>query len=146
MSADTRTYRSLHPERSFLGKIFLILVLLFGASLYFPQTRPTVLDWLAPVINPALTWQTRSEMGQITRELQMINREGQILPEPGEDFSQWLARNFQGGSSRDAWGNEYSLVVWPDSVGIVSRGPDTVLNTADDVLETARVQRQRRRR
>ncbi len=129
-----------------MGKLFLILVLLFGASLYFPQTRPVVLDWLAPVINPALTWQTRGEMRQITRELQMLNREGQILPTPGQDFSEWMARNFQGGSSRDAWGNEYSLVVWPDSLGVLSRGPDLELSTKDDMLESVRIPRQRRRR
>lgn len=129
-----------------LGKLFVFLAIALGAGLYFPSTRPVILDWLAPVINPALTWQTRGEMGQITRKLQMINREGQPIPTPGEDFSDWMVRNFQGGSSRDAWGNEYSLVVWGDSVGVVSRGPDLEVNTPDDVVESARIQRQRRSR
>lgn len=129
-----------------MGKLFVVLVLLLGAGLYFPNTRPVILEWASPVINPALTWQTRSEMGQVTRKLQLINREGQQLPEPGQEFSDFLVRTFQGGSSRDAWGNEYYLVVWPDSVGVVSRGPDLEINTADDVVETARIQRQRRRR
>lgn len=129
-----------------LGKIFVILVLLLGAGLYFPSTRPAILDFLSPVINPALVWQTRSEMAQITRRLQMINREGQPIPAQGQEFSEWMVRNFQGGSSRDSWGNEYTLVTWPDSVGVVSRGPDLEINTADDVVETARIQRQRRRR
>ncbi|MFO8172936.1 MAG: hypothetical protein R6T96_01540, partial [Longimicrobiales bacterium] len=105
-----------------LGKIFVLTAILLGAGLYFPSTRPTILDVLAPVINPALIWQTRGEMAQITRELQMINRQGQSLPAPGQDFSEWMVRNFQGGSSRDSWGNEYSLVTWPDSIAIVSRG------------------------
>lgn len=104
------------------------------------------MDVLAPVINPALIWQTRGEMGQITRELQMINREGRRLPAAGQEFSDWMVRNFQAGSSRDAWGNEYSLVTWPDSVGVLSRGPDLEIGTPDDVMETARIQRQRRRR
>lgn len=129
-----------------MGKLFVVLVLLLGAGLYFPDTRPVILEWASPVINPALTWQTRSEMEQVTRKLQLINREGQQLPEPGQEFSDFLVRTFQGGSSQDAWGNEYYLVVWPDSIGVVSRGPDLEINTADDVVETARIQRQRRRR
>lgn len=129
-----------------MGKFLLFLLLGLGAALYFPQTRPVVLDTLAPVLNPILTWQTKGEMGQITRELQMINREGQALPEPGEEFQAWMGRNFQGGDSEDGWGNAYSLVTWPDSVGIVSRGPDLELNTSDDIVETAMIPRQRRRR
>lgn len=129
-----------------LGKLFLFLILALGAALYFPQTRPVVVETLAPVMNPVLAWQTRSEMDQIARELQMINREGQALPERGEEFLAWMGRNFQGGSSVDAWGNVYSLVVWDDSVGIVSRGPDLEVNTGDDLMETAIIPRQRRRR
>jgi len=129
-----------------LGKFLLFLLLGLGAALYFPQTRPVVLDTLAPVLNPILTWQTKGEMAQITRELQMINREGQALPEPGEDFQAWMGRNFQGGDREDSWGNPYTLVTWPDSVGVVSKGPDLEIHTPDDILETALIPRQRRRR
>ena len=129
-----------------MGKIIFFLLLCLGAALYFPRTRPVVLDTLAPVMNPVLTWQTRGEMDQIARELQMINREGQALPEPGQEFLAWMGRNFQGGDSEDAWGSAYSLRIWPDSVGIISNGPDLELNTDDDILETALIPRQRRRR
>ena len=129
-----------------MGKIFVVLLLALGAALYLPGTRPVVLDTLAPVLNPVLTWQTRSEMDQIARELQMINREGQALPERGEEFQAWMGRNFQGGSSEDSWGNPYTLVIWPDSVGILSKGPDLEVNTADDIMETALIPRQRRKR
>ncbi len=129
-----------------MGKFLLFLLLGLGAALYFPQTRPVVLDTLAPVLNPILTWQTKGEMAQITRELQMINREGQALPEPGEDFQAWMGRNFQGGDREDSWGNPYALVTWPDSVGVVSMGPDLEIHTADDIVETALIPRQRRRR
>lgn len=104
------------------------------------------MDTLAPVLNPVFAWQTRSEMDQIARELQMINREGQALPEPGEEFNAWMGRNFQGGSSVDAWGNPYRLLIWDDSVGISSRGPDLEIDTADDLREAALIPRQRRRR
>lgn len=129
-----------------MGKLFVVLLLALGAALYFPSTRPVVLDTLAPVLNPVLTWQTRSEMSQIARELQMINREGQALPQPGEEFMAWMGRHYQGGSSEDGWGNPYTLLIWPDSVGILSRGPDLEINTPDDVMETALIPRQRRRR
>ena len=129
-----------------MGKLFVFLLLALGAALYFPKTRPVVLDTLAPVLNPVLSWQTRSEMDQIARELQMINREGQALPERGEEFQAWMGRNFQGGSSVDGWGNPYSLLIWEDSVGIRSRGPDLEINTTDDLVETAIIPRQRRRR
>ena len=129
-----------------MGKLFLFLLLALGAALYFPSTRPVVMDTLAPVLNPLFAWQTRSEMDQIARELQMINREGQALPEPGEEFNAWMGRNFQGGSSVDAWGNPYRLLIWDDSVGISSRGPDLEIDTTDDLRETALIPRQRRRR
>ncbi len=129
-----------------MGKFLLLLILALGASLYFPQTRPVVLDVLAPVLNPALTWQTKGEMSQIARELQTLNREGQVLPAPGQAFQTWIGRHFQGGDQEDAWGTPYTLRVWTDSVGIVSNGPDLEIDTPDDVIETALIQRQRRSR
>ena len=129
-----------------MGKLFLLLLLSLGAALYFPTSRAVVLDVAAPVLNPALAWQCRGEMNRITRELQMINREGQAIPSRGQDFAEWMVRNFQGGSGRDAWGNEYTLLTWPDSIGILSNGPDLEVNTEDDIIQTARIQRQRRGR
>lgn len=126
--------------------MIVIAACLFGAALYFPKTREAILDFLAPAMNPVLTWQTRGEMSQIARELQTINRQGGNLPAEGEHFAQWLTRNFQGGSSLDAWGNAYTLRIWRDSVGVISRGPDLTLNTADDVVRTERIQSQRNRR
>ena len=55
-----------------LGKIIILLALALGAALYFPQSRPVVLDTFAPVINPVLRWQTNGELNQILRELQTI--------------------------------------------------------------------------
>lgn len=126
-----------------MGKLVLLLLLGLGAALYFPQTRPVVLDTMAPVLNPVLIWQTNGEMDRIARELQRMNREGQTLPARGKAFNQWMDRNFQGGSRQDAWGNDYSLVVWPDSVGVVSNGPDLELDTPDDLVAAAVIQRQR---
>ena len=128
-----------------MGKLILILLLALGAGLYFPQTRGVIMEFVAPALNPLLAWQTRGEMEQIARELQNLNRQGDPLPAEGEEFGHWVARRFQGGSSLDAWGHSYSLKIWPDSVGIISSGPDAQVRTGDDILHTARIQRQRRR-
>lgn len=125
------------------GKVVLLIILVVGAGLYFPSTRPALLDTLGPVINPALGWQSRAEMDQITRKLQMINREGQPIPSKGQDFAEWMVRNFPGGKSRDSWDNEYTIEIWPDSVGIVSKGADLEIRTPDDLIKTVRIQRQR---
>jgi hypothetical protein len=133
--------------RKLIGKILLLIALVLGAALYFPESRPVVLDILAPVLNPVFRWQTNGELSHILRELQTIQREGhQPLPQPGEDFQAWMARNFQGGETKDSWGNLYSMRVWRDSVGIVSRGPDLEIQTLDDIQVTMPVPRDGRRR
>ncbi len=125
--------------------VFFLLVLL-GASLYFPQTRPVVLEYLGPVMNPVLGWQTKGEMGRIARELQTVTREGGDLPSPGASFQAWITRNFLGRATSDAWGSDYTLRVWEDSVGVISNGPDLEIDTADDIVLSAVRQRRRRDR
>lgn len=129
-----------------MGKVILILLILLGAALYHPKTRPVVVEVFAPVINPVLTWQTKGEMDRIGRELQTLNREGGTLPAPGVAFQNWMDRNFMGPATSDAWGTLYTLRVWADSVGIVSNGPDLEIGTADDVVQAVVIQRRRRRR
>jgi hypothetical protein len=118
--------------------LFFFLILL-GASLYFPQTRPVVLEYLAPVINPVLTWQTKGEMEQIGRELESLNRQGSDLPTPGSSFQHWMEGRFMGGSKTDGWGVDYTLKVWRDSMGIVSNGPDREIDTPDDIVHPVRL-------
>ena len=128
-----------------MGKIILLLVLCLGAGFYFPQTRPMLLDTLAPVLNPGLNWMSRQEMAKIAGEMTTLSRQYQELPGKGREFQEWLNREFQGGAGIDPWGNPYTLKTWPDSVGIVSNGPDLEINTLDDILVTGKIQRQRRR-
>ena len=127
-------------------KVVFLLLILLGASLYFPQTRPVVLEFIAPVMNPVLTWQTKGEMDRIGRQLQTRNREGGDLPAPGLAFQAWMKRRFLGRARSDAWGTDYTMKVWRDSVGIVSNGPDLEIGTPDDIVLTAVIQRQRRNR
>jgi hypothetical protein len=133
-----------------LGKLILLLILAFGVSLYLPQTRPMVLDTLAPVLNPVLEWQTTGELNRISRDLAGMNRRGEKLPAPGEQFLNWMERNYQEGGRTDSWDNPYTLRIWADSLGVLSRGPDLELGTADDLLVTQSIEggrgRSRRRR
>ena len=123
------------PEREVraLWKIFFVLLILLGAALYFPESRPVVVETLAPVMNPVLGWQTKGEMKSIGRELETLNKQGSDLPTPGLSFQNWITKKFMGGSKTDAWGVNYTLHMWRDSVGIVSNGPDHEEGTADDL-------------
>lgn len=129
-----------------LGKVVLLLIILLGASLYFPQTRPVVVDTLAPVMNPFLIWQTQGEMDRIGRELQSLNRRGSELPSSGASFHTWMGQTFYGPERMDAWGVDYTLKIWLDSIGLVSNGPDMEIGTDDDLVLTALIQRRRRSR
>ena len=127
-------------------KVILVVAILMGAAFYFPQTRPVMVDTFAPVMNPVFTWQTKGELGRIVRELETLQREGGPLPTPGEWFQSWMARNFLGRARSDAWGTDYTMKVWRDSLGIVSNGPDLEIGTPDDVIISIMTPRQDRRR
>jgi len=129
-----------------VAKVVIGLLILLGAAAYFPKTRPVVVDTLGPVMNPVLTWQTKGEMNRLGRELQTVNREGGNLPIPGADFHNWMNRHFLGGATTDAWGVDYTMRTWRDSIGIVSNGPDLEIGTTDDIVQTLIIQRQRSRR
>lgn len=124
-------------------KFIFILLILFGAALYFPQTRPVVVDTIGPVINPVLAKQTMGEMNRIVRELQTLNEQGTTLPTPGVRFQRWMDREFFGRAKLDAWGVAYTLQISRDSILLVSNGPDQEVGTADDL--SLLVMRQSRR-
>lgn len=129
-----------------MAKIVILLLILLGAALYFPQTRPVMVETFAPVLNPVLTWQTKGEMNRIARELRTLKREGAGLPQPGRSFQDWMTLNFLGRVSTDAWGNYYALSVGRDSVRIISNGPDLMIETDDDIVMGAVASTQQRRR
>jgi hypothetical protein len=128
-----------------LLKIILILLVLFGAALYAPQTRPYVVETISPVVNPVLGWQTKGEMNRIVRELQTRLEQGSSLPAPGEAFNSWMDRRFVGGAALDAWGQPYTLQIRRDSVLLVSNGPDETTDTSDDITQLVTIQPRSRR-
>ncbi|MBT8398506.1 MAG: hypothetical protein HKO65_09525 [Gemmatimonadetes bacterium] len=127
-------------------KIVFFLLILLGAALYFPQTRPVVVDTLEPVINPVFIWQTKGEMDRIVRELQTVIEQGSTLPDPGERFNRWMERQFFGGARTDAWGGPYTLQLIRDELLVVSNGPDKEVGTADDLTQLVMRQSRRGRR
>ena len=128
-------------------KVILFLLVAFGASLYFPESRAKVVEAAEPVLTPMLTWSTKGEMRKITRDLETFERSWSSLPS-GEKFGDWLSQKYHSESGRtDSWGNEYSLEVWADSFAVVSPGLDGQLGTPDDLQASKpRVPDPRRRR
>lgn len=121
-------------------KILLVLAALLGAALYFPSTRPVVLETAAPILDPALRWSTRGEMNQLARDLEQRERTSRTLPDPRTQWAEWLELEYQGGdATTDAWGTPYAYFLYPDSFSILSHGPDEQRGTDDDL----RVSRQR---
>lgn len=114
-------------------RILAVLLILLGAAAYFPQTRPYVQAVFGPALTPVLIWQTHGEMGRIAREMESLHRRGEDVPTPGARFQGWMERRFMGGARTDAWGVDYSLQTWRDSIGIISNGPDREIGTADDL-------------
>ncbi len=117
-----------------MWKVILLLAALFGAALYFPQTRPRVLEALEPVLDPVLTWSTKGEMRKIVRDLETVEEQGYDLPHNQEHFRAWIARRYTGDESgMDAWKNTYRLVERRDHFELVSYGPDGEAGTGDDI-------------
>lgn len=118
-------------------KFIMFVAVLIGAALYFPQTRPVVLDAASPIIDPVLRWQTRGEMNQIARDLEQRERSTRRLPEPRQQWPAWLEHEYQGGdATTDSWGNPYQYQLGRDSFTLTSRGPDLQLGTDDDLVVT----------
>ncbi|MBW3534116.1 MAG: type II secretion system protein GspG [Gemmatimonadetes bacterium] len=119
-------------------KIILVIAVLIGAALYFPRTRPIVLDAAAPVIDPVLSWQTRGEMNQLARDLEQRERASRHLPNPRTQWPPaWIEREYQGGDATvDAWGTPYTYQLGRDSFTLTSFGPDAERGTDDDIVVT----------
>jgi hypothetical protein len=127
-------------------RLFVILAVLFGASLYYPPTREPVLDFLRPALNPGFAWASRGEMQQIVRDLQDVERAGRSLPTARGEFEQWMSNRYQlFESTVDSWGSPYRLELRGQNIRVISAGPDLEFGTPDDlVVEGPRAERRRR--
>ena len=119
-----------------MGKIFLIALVALLAGLAIPTTRPTIMEQIDPILYPIHKWQNTSEMDQIARELFAFERTYYRLPTTQNGFATWMDGQFAPESQTDTWGTAYQLRIWPDSLSIVSGGPDRTIDTPDDLRFT----------
>jgi hypothetical protein len=76
---------------------------------------------------------TQSEIGQVIREL-IQDRNNGYLPPPEDEFEVYIHRRVEDSDGLDGWGTPYALVQDPDSVAVVSAGPDREFDTDDDIV------------
>lgn len=114
----------------------IVLLIIFGlvAAYYFPDSRRVMVDTARPLWVPVQKWNTKQEMRQVAGDLVQEERETGQLPDR-EHWKSWLEYRYSLPDSwEDAWGSMYDLKVWPDSIGIVSHGPDRKPDTDDDFM------------
>ncbi len=126
----------------------LVLLIIFGllVSYYFPDSRRMLVDKSRPLWIPIVEWNTKQEMKQVASDVVDQERLTGQLPDR-RHWKAWLEYRYSLQESwTDGWGSMYDLEVWPDSVGIISYGPDRTRGTDDDFVVTQpriRVGRQR---
>jgi hypothetical protein len=93
---------------------------------------------------PIVRWDAKEEMKQVGRDV--INYEALTgrLPDR-RNWLDWLDYRYATEElQEDPWGTTYQLLVWADSVAIVSYGPDRTRQTPDDFqMSTPRPRRRR---
>jgi len=115
-----------------MSRLLLLLILALVTWFYFPETRAILLDAAEPIVLPIVRWNTREEMAQVGRHVIDNERLTGALPTGGR-WLDWLDYRYASEeAAQDPWGSFYQLVVWRDSVGIVSFGPDRTRMTGDD--------------
>jgi hypothetical protein len=115
-----------------MTRLALLIFLAIATWCYFPQTRAILLDVAEPVVVPILRWSAEEEMGQVGRNVVEHERLTGQVP-AGVEWLGWLDyRYVTTDAKQDPWGGTYQLLIWKDSVGILSLGPDRIRTTADD--------------
>lgn len=115
-----------------MTRLVLLIILALLTWYYFPETRAILLDAAEPVVLPIMRWSTREEMAQMGRHVLDHERLTGHVP----DITEWLGwleyRYPSVEEATDPWGSYYQLIVWDDSLAILSFGPDRTRQTGDD--------------
>lgn len=115
-----------------MNRLFLLVVLCLLTWYYFPETRAMLMDVAEPAVVPVMRWSAEEEMGQVARNVVEHERLTGVVPD-GSEWLGWLDYRYAvEDMKRDPWGTVYQLEVSPDSVWILSFGPDRVRATEDD--------------
>jgi hypothetical protein len=119
-----------------MTRLILLGVLCVLAWSLFPESRAILLEVAAPVVQPFDTWGALDEekMERLGRNVVAHERLTGEIPEGEGAWQAWLAERYRSEDiARDRWGSKFELVVWSDSVGITSPGPDGIPGTEDDL-------------
>ena len=120
-----------------MKRVALLVVLGVLVWYYFPDSRMMLLDFAEPVLVPLQRWSAEEEMARVSRNVVEHERLTGRLP-VGEEWLGWLEYRYSSPELRsDPWGSVYQLEVLPDSVVVISFGPDRTRATDDDVRVTA---------
>lgn len=143
-----------------IKKLVLVILLLGLASLLVPSLRersqPHIDEfrvWLggklegpmSPVLNRYRKLKTESQIGKATTELVRRRNMGAPPPEPDE-IAEFMTRHEFSLDGLDAWGSPILLRQSPDSLTLVSPGPDIEYDTADDISRSIQYRDPARRR
>lgn len=112
-----------------MGKIVLILLVIFGAAMAIPSTRAKLEHAAAPVMNRVRAKMVPSRLNTMADQLDVRLQRGQGLPASWEG---WLRRDYSG-VPEDPWGNLYYLESGRRGFTVGSMGPDGERGTEDDI-------------
>lgn len=115
-----------------MTRLLLLILLAILTWYYFPETRAILFDIAEPVVVPIVRWSTEEEMSQVGRNVVDHERLTGELPS-GSSWLGWLEYRYPSEDMReDPWGSTYQLLVWSDSVAVLSLGADRTRATDDD--------------
>ena len=115
-----------------LGKIFLLLIVVFGIAMAVPSTRATMMEKAAPVMNGFKAKLVPGRLDAMADQLAVRVNRGEGYPSSWES---WLQRDFTG-EPTDPWGNVYYLQTNRRGFTVGSAGPDGVQGNEDDIKAT----------
>lgn len=111
------------------------------AAAVWSWTRETLGPPLSPVLNPLRRMETESSIVRISNAL--LHNRNSGLPAPLDDLERFYVRKDIQGSAVDGWGKAILVTQVNDSIQIRSAGPDTIFETADDLLRALEYPRPR---
>ncbi len=116
------------------GKVFLLLLVALGVGLYVEDSRAAILNFVSPVVQPALNWMTNQELKQIVADLEVHSTSRGELPLGRGEFESWMQSRYRDDRYfTDAWGNPYRLQSQGNTFRVISAGTDGEFGTDDDL-------------
>jgi hypothetical protein len=140
-------------------RVLLAVALVWAVTLVFPGLR----DRLDPKVESTRAWagdrlegpftpvrnryrhaQVTSQLDKVQRALVMTRNQGG-RPPAQEELGRFMRLHEVTPDGVDPWGTPYLIVQEPDSVAVISAGPDRKYYTSDDLVRRVRFTEIRRR-